>query len=113
MALVALSFAAIFIVEKTEVKQAMSFLLLRDRHMDPGEFSLHRGEQLRTTMARALAAKDRGITVVHITHDLDDVWALADKVAGLRGGRLIQHDTLRMAFHRPPISEDCLVSSNG
>ena len=45
--------------------------------------------------------KRRGITVLHITHDMDDVHALADKVAILRNGRLVQHDTVHRVFHRP------------
>ena len=45
--------------------------------------------------------KDRGITVLHVTHDLDDVWKLADRVAVIRRGRVVQYDTLRRVFNRP------------
>ena len=45
--------------------------------------------------------KKRGMTVLHITHDLDDVHALADKVAILKDGKLVQHDTVHRVFHRP------------
>lgn len=45
--------------------------------------------------------KKRDITVLHITHDMDDVYALADKVAILKGGILVQHDTTHRVFHRP------------
>jgi len=45
--------------------------------------------------------RDRDITVLHITHDMDDVWALADKVAIMRDGRLEQHDTMQDVFNRP------------
>ncbi len=47
------------------------------------------------------AVKERDITVLHITHDMDDVWGLADKVAIFKDGRLVQHDTLHKVFHRP------------
>lgn len=45
--------------------------------------------------------RKRDITVLHITHDMDDVWALADKVAIMRNGRLEQHDTMHDVFNRP------------
>ncbi len=45
--------------------------------------------------------RDRDITVLHITHDMDDVWALADKVAVMRDGRLAQLGTMDQVFNRP------------
>jgi molybdate transport system ATP-binding protein len=47
------------------------------------------------------AMRDRDITVLHITHDMDDVWALADKVAIMRDGRIEQHNTLQCVFNQP------------
>jgi len=40
-------------------------------------------------------------TVIHITHDLDDSWALADTVAVFRQGRIIQFGSVRDVFNRP------------
>ncbi|MBG0790478.1 MAG: ATP-binding cassette domain-containing protein [Desulfovibrionaceae bacterium] len=45
--------------------------------------------------------RQRDVTVLHITHDMDDVWALADKVAILRNGRLEQLASVRDVFNRP------------
>jgi molybdate transport system ATP-binding protein len=39
--------------------------------------------------------------VIHITHDLDDAWSLADKVAFFSGGELHQFGTQEEVFHRP------------
>lgn len=53
---------------------------------------------------RALLRKavgDYGVTVLHITHDMDDVWALANKVAILKDGRVAQQGTLDGIFNRP------------
>ena len=45
--------------------------------------------------------RDCDVTVLHITHDMDDVWALADKVAILRNGRLEQLGTVDRVFNQP------------
>jgi molybdate transport system ATP-binding protein len=47
------------------------------------------------------AVKEFGITVLHITHDMDDVWALANKVAILKDGRVAQQGSLEDIFNRP------------
>ena len=44
-------------------------------------------------------------SVIHITHDLDDAWALADKVAFFSGGRLQQMGLLEDVFQRPATSQ--------
>ena len=41
------------------------------------------------------------LTVIHITHDLDDVWALANKVAIIKEGKLIQFGTLDEIMFKP------------
>ncbi len=45
--------------------------------------------------------KERGVTVIHVTHDMEDVWGLASTVAILKSGRLIQYDSLQRVFQRP------------
>lgn len=47
------------------------------------------------------AIGERKTTVVHITHDLDDAWALADKLAVFKDGRLLQLGPLETVFGRP------------
>lgn len=93
--------------------------------------TLSGGEQQRVALARALAVeprlllmdepfsaldpqtrkearrllkrviRERGTTVIHITHDLDDAWALAEKIAVLREGKLLQFGALEDVFNRP------------
>jgi molybdate transport system ATP-binding protein len=45
--------------------------------------------------------REKGTTVIHISHDLNDVWALATKVAFLRQGQLLQFGSLEEVFARP------------
>ena len=45
--------------------------------------------------------RERDVTVLHITHDMDDVWTLADKVAIMHDGLLEQIGTLDEVFNRP------------
>ena len=52
------------------------------------------------TMLREIIART-GTSVIHITHDLDDAWSLADKVAFFSDGRLHQFGTLEEVFRRP------------
>jgi len=47
------------------------------------------------------AVRERSTTVIHITHDLDDAWALADKLAVFRQGRLLQFGPMKSVFCRP------------
>jgi molybdate transport system ATP-binding protein len=47
------------------------------------------------------AIKERGTTVIHITHDMKDVWALATKVAVFREGQMLQFGSLEQVFKRP------------
>ncbi len=55
--------------------------------------------ETRSLLKRAI--KERGTTVIHITHDMKDVWALADKVAIFREGRMLQFGTTEQIFNRP------------
>ena len=44
---------------------------------------------------------EKKITVIHITHDLDDVWSFASKVAIFREGHMLQSGTLDDVFNKP------------
>ena len=56
-------------------------------------------ERLRTMMARVV--REIGITVLHVTHDREDVWALATHVAVINDGEMLQHGTPEDLFRRP------------
>lgn len=45
--------------------------------------------------------RDLGITVLHVTHDMEDVWALASHVAVIHQGKLLQEGTPEDVFRRP------------
>ena len=45
--------------------------------------------------------KKLDLTVIHITHDFDDVWALANKIAIIKEGNLIQFGTIEDIMFRP------------
>lgn len=47
------------------------------------------------------AAKKYGTTVLHVTHDFDDVWAMADKSVVLRYGEILQVGTPEEIFSQP------------
>lgn len=95
----------------------------------PGELS--GGQQQRIALARALAsgskvllldeplraldarlrinlrkelrslAKEMKLTCVHVTHDQDEALEMADRIAVIRKGRIIQYDTPREVFENP------------
>lgn len=56
------------------------------------------------TLLRTIIARTH-TSIIHITHDLDDAWALADKVAFFSGGQLRQMGSLEDIFHRPATSQ--------
>ncbi len=41
------------------------------------------------------------MTVIHITHDLDDVWMLSNKVLLINNGKVVQFGKLKDIMHRP------------
>ncbi len=53
------------------------------------------------TEAEALAGRERRITAIYVTHDQGEAFAVADRVAVLRGGRLQQVDTPVRLYRRP------------
>lgn len=55
--------------------------------------------ETRTLLKRAI--QKRGTTVIHITHDMKDAWALANKVAIFHEGEMLQFGTLDEVFKRP------------
>ncbi len=55
--------------------------------------------ETRTLLKRAI--QKQGTTVIHITHDMKDVWALANKVAVFREGSMLQFGELEEVFKRP------------
>lgn len=45
--------------------------------------------------------KDLNVTVLHVTHDMEDVWALADQVAVLHDGQILQTGSPEHIFSCP------------
>jgi putative spermidine/putrescine transport system ATP-binding protein len=42
-----------------------------------------------------------GITTIYVTHDQDEAFALSDRIAVMRGGRIVQVDEPRLLYERP------------
>jgi thiamine transport system ATP-binding protein len=49
-----------------------------------------------------------GTTALLVTHDHDEVWTVADRVAVMRAGRILQQGTLGQVWRRP-VSEDAAL----
>ncbi len=47
------------------------------------------------------AVKKKNTTVIHISHDLDETWSLANKAAVFKDGKLLQFGALNEVFTRP------------
>jgi putative spermidine/putrescine transport system ATP-binding protein len=62
---------------------------------------------LRTAMREELRStlRGRGVTVLFVTHDQEDAFAVADRVALLRHGRLLQMGTPEDLYDRPASRE--------
>lgn len=46
-------------------------------------------------------AKEMGLTCIHVTHDQDEALEMADRIAVIRKGRIIQFDTPKDVFDNP------------
>lgn len=46
-------------------------------------------------------AKEMGLTCIHVTHDQDEALEMADRIAVIRKGRIIQFDTPKDIFDNP------------
>ena len=57
--------------------------------------------RLRIDLRRELRslAKDLGLTVIHVTHDQDEALVMADRIAIIRHGRVLQVGTPREVFN--------------
>jgi ABC-type sulfate/molybdate transport systems ATPase subunit len=68
----------------------------------------------RRDLVRLLAAirRDRDLTWLVVTHDPDDAAVLADTVAVLVDGRLVQHDTIDAVYTRPADEVVCALTAN-
>ncbi|ENN96717.1 ABC transporter ATPase [Methanocaldococcus villosus KIN24-T80] len=56
-------------------------------------------EKLRNLLKKVI--DEYNTTVIHVTHDLDDVWSLANKVAVMRYGKILQIGTPEEIFNKP------------
>lgn len=56
-------------------------------------------EKLREMLKKAIA--DYSTTVLHVTHDFEDVWALANRVVVIRKGEVMQVGDPESVFRRP------------
>ncbi|BBO85684.1 ABC transporter ATPase [Desulfosarcina ovata subsp. sediminis] len=69
--------------------------------MDEPFSALDQQTRRRARLLLKEAIRDQTTTVIHITHDLDDAWALANKLAVFKDGRLLQLGALHEVFNRP------------
>lgn len=59
--------------------------------------------RLRIDLRRELRslAKELGLTVIHVTHDQEEALVMADRIAVIRSGRIVQIGTPRQVFDDP------------
>jgi len=72
-------------------------LLLMDEPFSALDIQTRR--QARILLKKAI--RERGTSVIHITHDLDDAWVFATKLAIFRKGRMLQFGPVEDVFNRP------------
>jgi molybdate transport system ATP-binding protein len=56
-------------------------------------------EKLRNMLKKAI--QEYSTTVLHVTHDFEDIWALANRVVVIRGGEVMQEGDPESVFRRP------------
>ncbi|HIJ00356.1 MAG: spermidine/putrescine transport system ATP-binding protein [Candidatus Methanomethylophilaceae archaeon] len=130
--------------ESQEVADNMLEMVHLQNRKDAMPRELSGGMQQRTALARALAsgskvilldeplraldarlrielrreivllAKAMGITAIHVTHDQEEAMVIADRIAVMRGGKVIQVGTPREVFDDPatPFVANFLGQSN-
>jgi putative spermidine/putrescine transport system ATP-binding protein len=54
----------------------------------------------------------RQITMVLVSHDVTDALALADTIAVVEGGRIVQHDSIEAVLHRPSTPAVAAATAN-
>ncbi|SDN93903.1 molybdate transport system ATP-binding protein [Desulfonauticus submarinus] len=72
-------------------------LLLMDEPLSALDINTKR--ELRILLKQT--TKEFNTTIIHVTHDLDDVWSLANKVAFFKKGELLQFGTIKEIFSQP------------
>ena len=107
---------------KARVAELLDFVGLSDRGTNYPE-QLSGGQKQRVGIARALATspsllladettqevldllkkvnEQTGITIVVITHEMDVIRAIADKVAVMEGGKVVEHGSVYEVFSNP------------
>ncbi len=71
-------------------------VLLLDEPMSYLDVQLKRG--IRSLLRKLNRA---GQTIIHVTHDYDEAWSLADKIAIIEQGRILQVGTPQEVFEQP------------
>lgn len=117
--------------DSKQIVRSMLHLVHLDQKADWMPSELSGGQQQRIALARALAsgskvllldeplraldarlridlrkelrslAKSMGLTCIHVTHDQDEALEMADRIAVIRRGRIIQFGTPREVFEDP------------
>ena len=63
--------------------------------------NLDRGLKMETAEFIRSTQKEFGITTISVTHDLEEAFAMSDKIGIIRDGSLIQYDNVREVYFNP------------